>query len=172
MTRRAFKDWQVLQPYPGTPIPNQIPVIVGAAPILVQQGTKGYGILRKAEIAFANDELSRFYVRSLNRSGLNPDLVMAETLRLLRRSPPTLSAAPLLIKNIKENRGPKVALDTLLALIKAIPDAGCRALGRWSLDHIDLLIDHRQKLLSKCSQLPSKDLHTENILSRIPRPIP
>jgi len=164
--------WQVLQPHPDTRKPNQISVMIGAAPILIQQGKTGYYILRKAEITFANDELSRFYVRSLDRTGLHPDLVTAETLRLLRRSPPTLSAAPLLIKNIKENRGQKVALDTLLALSKAIPDAGCRALGRWSLDHIDLLIDHRQTLLSKCSHLPSKDLHTENILSRIPRPIP
>jgi len=164
--------WEVLQPEQSTQIPNQIPAMVGAAPVLIQQGEAGYSVLRKAEIAFANDELSQFYARSLRRPGLHPDLVVEEALRLLRRSPPVISAAPLLIETLGQHHGIQTALAALLRLVKTTPHAGCRALGQWPLTRIDLLIPHRTKLLSNCGHLPDKNLHTENILSRIPRPLP
>ncbi|MBM64937.1 MAG: hypothetical protein CMH55_01730 [Myxococcales bacterium] len=164
--------WQVLRPDPKTKFPNQTPVMVGAATVLVEKGAAGYRAIRTAERSFANDQLSQFYIRSLGRPGLHPDLVIAEALRLLRRSPPLISAGPLLIATLRDHKGNASALASLLALTEALPDAGCRALGQWPLAQIDDLIPHRADLLSRCGRLPSKDLHTENILSRIPRPLP
>ena len=145
--------------------------MVGATPVILTKGVAGYAVVRRAEQTFRNKELSRLYLQALKRPGLHPALVIEESLRLLRRKPPTPEAGALLVSTIASHHGLDAALEAQRRLTESLPAVGCQALGQWPLESIERLIPYRTQFLRVCGDLPTKDLHTDHVLSRIPRPV-